>query len=105
VTRVLGPILMFGILGSSAAWFAAQQGQGALVYFRCGAAGPPIGLAICLAGLVACCLAGWASGRWSHDDSHSAHVLGRVALGAASIFALATLAAAMATLVIPPCAR
>jgi hypothetical protein len=105
VTRLLGPILAFGVLGGAAAWFAAQQGQGALVYYRCAAAGPPIGLAICLAGLVACSAAAWACWRWSRSDSHEAQVLGRVAMGAAAIFALATLASALATLVIPPCAR
>lgn|GEM_PF-6755114 len=105
MTRVLAPILAFGILGSAAAWFAAQQGQGALVYYRCDAAGPPLGLAICLAGLLACCAASWASWRWSRSDAPDARVLGRIAMGAAAIFALALLATVLATLVIPPCAH
>jgi hypothetical protein len=107
VTRAASLLLALGVFGPPALWFATQQTQGGVVYFRCTAGGAPIGPLLGLTGAAACLLAGWLGWRQrgSETASSSTDFLAQVALGAAVIFALANLAAAAAAWIIPPCAR
>lgn len=89
-----------------AAWFAAQQALGSLTYYRCATAGPPIGLAVAVAGLGACLAA--AALAWRRTRAvppHDAPFAARVTLGLAVIFALANMFTVLAIVLIPPCVR
>jgi hypothetical protein len=106
VKRVGELLLALGVFGPPAGWLATQQGQGALVYFACGAAGPPLGPLLGLAGAAACLAGGWIAWRTRQADSTaSQRLLAQVSLGAGALFALANLATAVAAWLIPPCAR
>ena len=105
MTRGANILLALGVFVPPGAWFLTQQAQGALVYFRCVAGGPPIGPLLGLAGAAVCLLAGWLGWRGRTAPTPSARLLAQVALGAAVVFALANLATAAAAWIIPPCAR
>jgi hypothetical protein len=106
VRRGAKVLLTLGVFGPPAVWLATQQGQGALVYFACGAAGPPLGPLLGAAGAASCLLGGWLA--WRSQDAEatgSQQLMARVALGAATLFTLANVATAAAAWLIPPCAR
>jgi hypothetical protein len=106
VTRGANLLLTLGVFGPPAAWLATQQGQGALVYFACRAAGPPLGPLIGAAGAILCFAGGWLA--WRSQDAEataSQRLIAQVALGAATLFTLANVATAAAAWLIPPCAR
>ena len=106
MTRGANILLALGVFGPPAVWLATQQGQGALIYFACGAAGPPLGPLIGAAGAILCLAGGWLA--WRRPDAQataSQRLMAGVALGAAALFAFANIATAVAAWMIPPCAR
>jgi hypothetical protein len=95
-------LLGLGLAAPPIAWFGAQQSTGALTYFACQAARPPLGLLMGLLGLAACLAAGVASlQRRAAPMAFSA----QIALGLAAIFGLANLFTLAAVWLVPPCAR
>jgi hypothetical protein len=106
VRRAADILLGVAAFAPAAAWFATQQGQGALVYYACAAGGPPIGPLIGFAGLCACLAGGWLGWRGrGAAATETPRFVAQVVPGLAALFALANLATLVAALVIPPCAR
>jgi hypothetical protein len=95
-------LLGIGVTAPPVTWFAAQQSTGALTYFACQAAGPPLGLLMGLLGLAACVAAGAASFRRRGVETMFS---ARIGAGLAAIFGLANLFTVAAVWLIPPCAR
>jgi hypothetical protein len=90
------------------AWFAFQQGLGLALRIACSAGGPPVGPIAGGAALLLCGVAtwiAWPATRGTSDAENQPRFLAWVALGAASIFSLAILLQAVATLIVPPCWR
>ena len=99
-------LLTTGVAAPPVAWFVTQQAAGTLTYFACETAGPPLGLAVGLLGIVACAAAGTLSWRQVAAGAQpGAAFAGRVGLGLAAIFALTNLVTVAAICLIPPCAR
>jgi hypothetical protein len=106
MTRRKSLLLCIGVFGPPALWFAFQQAAGGVVYFRCAAAGPPVGVVLGLASVAACLSAGWAARRGAGGaPSPTAGFLAQLAAGLALVFAFAALVTLAAIVLIPPCAR
>jgi hypothetical protein len=106
MTRRTSLLLSLGVFGPPAVWFAFQQAAGGVVYFRCAAAGPPVGVVLALVSIAAVLAAGWTGWRAARGAaSATVGFLGRLAGGLALVFAFAALVMFAAILLIPPCAR
>jgi hypothetical protein len=106
----VGLAASLGVLGlvlAPAVWLAFQQGAGALTYFACPAAGPPLGPLLGLLALAACAFAGGAGWQVAHAQTTTParRVLGWIGCGASALFALAVALVSLAMLLVPPCAR
>ena len=106
MSRASDILLGVGVVAPAIAWFATQQGHGALVYFDCGMGGFPIGPLTALTGLIACLASAWLGWRQrSVANSSTRHFVDQLVPGLAAIFALANLGTLVAACLIPPCAR
>jgi hypothetical protein len=98
---------VLGLVLAPAVWLVFQQGAGALTYFACPAAGPPLGPLLGLLALAACAFGGRSAWRVAHAQATTSarRVLGWIGCGATALFALASALVSLAMLLIPPCAR
>lgn len=93
-----------------AAWFLFQQGWGTTVRLACAAGGSPLGPLVGAGALAVCALAAWLAwaGAWTparepHDRAR--RFAAQIAVGVAALFGLAILFQALATIIVPSCAR
>lgn len=91
------------------AWFAYQQGLGAVVGLAC-VSSPAIGVVSGLAALGICVAAGVAGARaavgaGTQPPPRAFRFIGLVGAGEAAVMALAILYQLLATVIVPPCAR
>jgi len=105
-SRSSSPILWLSAATPPAAWFAYQQGLGALVRSDCAVSGGPVGLGAGVAALAVCAGAA-AIGRsfGKSGDGQTVGLIGALASWGAALFALAILFQMAAAAIIPPCAR
>lgn len=102
--------LWIGFFAPGFAWFAFQQGLGAVERVACGHAGPPYGVLVGLAALLICLAAAQTArrdrGRRAETEAAPAsRFIRRVTIGMAAIFGLAIAYQTAAVLLVPSCVR
>jgi hypothetical protein len=89
----------------AAAWFLFQQGLAITMRGQCGAAGIPLGPLWGVLSLAVCGAAARLARSRLSGGTASDRFLSRLALFGAGLFALAIAFQALATVIVPPCAR